>query len=94
MGMMIESSIGLQVLNTALLAVLIFIYVRNLTKMKSNFTVGLLIFASFLLVQNLLGIYFGATAMDYMNEPFENYAFFINITETVALLALFWISLK
>ena len=90
----IESSIGLQAVNSALLAILIFIYARNLTKIKSNFTVGLLIFASLLLVQSLVGMYFGVGAMHSATDPFENYAFAINITETIALLALFWISWK
>lgn len=94
MEMMIESSIGLQALNSALLAILIFIYARNLTKIRSNFTAGLLIFAGFLLVQNLVGMYFGVGAMEHMNEPFENYAFAINLTETIALVALFWVTWK
>ncbi len=94
MEMGIESSIGLQVVNSVLLVILIYIYARNLSKIKSGFTLGLLIFASFLLVQNLVGMYLGAGAMYSATEPFENYAFAINITETIALLALFWISWK
>lgn len=94
MEMAIESAFALHVVNIVLLGILVSIYVRNLTRMKSNFTIGLLIFASFLLVQNLVGIYLGIDYLGYMTEPFENYAFAINITETIALLALFWISWK
>ena len=94
MGMGIEASFGLQILNMALLSVLIFIYVKNLTKVRSSITQGLLIFAVFLLVQNVMGIYLGFVSMSEMNEPFENYAFFINFMETIALLALFWVTWK
>jgi len=94
MEMVIEGALGLQILNSVLLGILIFIYARNLTKIRSNFTLGLLIFAGFLLIQNLIGAYLGIGYMSSMTEPFENYAFAINITETIALLALFWISWK
>jgi uncharacterized membrane protein len=94
MEMMIESSFGLQMLNMLLLSVLLFIYMRNYMRMKSSFTLGLIIFAVFLLVQNVMGIYFGFEAMDVMNPPFENYAFFINFMETIAILSLFYVTWK
>jgi len=90
----IESSLALQILNMGLLSVLIFIYVKNLTKVKSSITQGLLIFAMFLLIQNVMGVYLGFVSMSHMNEPFENYAFFLNFMETVALLSLFWVTWK
>lgn len=91
---MVESTFGLQVVNIILLALLIFVYIRNLTRIKLNFAIGLLVFAAFLLLQNILGIYFGMGAIESMSGPLENYVFAINITETIALLALFWISWK
>lgn len=94
MEMAIESAIGLQVVNIILLAILISIYIKCLTKMKSNFTVGLLIFSGFLLIQNLVGLYLGVSSLGVMTEPFENYAFAINFMQTMALAALFWISWK
>ena len=94
MEMAIESAFVLQIVNIALLAVLISIYVRSLMKVMSNFTIGLLIFAGFLLIQNLIGLYLGMDYLSAMTMPFEHYAFAINITETIALLALFWISWK
>lgn len=94
MDMMIESSVGFQMVNIVLLTVLIGMYVRNLVRVRSNFTVGLLIFASLLLAQNIAGAALGVGYMHSMTEPFETYAFFINIMETAALAALFWISWK
>lgn len=94
MEMMMGSSIGLQFVNTILLVALIVVYARNLTKIKSNFTVGLLVFAGFLLLQNILGIFYGFSIGEQMGGMVENYVFAINITETIALLALFWISWK
>ena len=94
MEMAIESAFGLQIVNIALLTLLISIYVRNLMNVRSNFTIGLLIFSGFLLIQNLVGLYLGVDYLSAMTQPFEHYAFAINITETIALLALFWISWK
>lgn len=94
MEIMMGSALGLQIVNIILLALLISVYARNLAKVRSNFTVGLLIFAGFLLLQNLFGIFFGIGLAESMTGPVENYVFAINITETIALLALFWISWK
>ena len=94
MPMMMHGSIGLQVVDLLLLGILIFIYSKNLMKVKSNFTVGLLIFAGFLFIENLAGLYLGFMGLGFMNEHFESYAFFTSLSETVALLALFFISLK
>lgn len=92
--MMIESSLGLEVLNMILLSILIFFYVRNLTKFRSSVTTGLLVFAVFLLVQNVMGLFFGLSSLQSMSESFENYVFFMNFMETIALLALFWVTWK
>lgn len=97
MEMGIESSFVLQVVNMALLSMLIFTYVTDLSKKKSKkagMTQGLLAFSVFLLVQNVMGIYLGFVSMNQMNEPFENYALFVNLMETVALLSLFWVTWK
>ncbi len=94
MAIMMTSTFAFEIVNSVLLVVLMSIYARSLTKIKSNFTIGLMIFAGFLLLQNILGIYLGLTSMEQMTSPFERYAFFINITEMIALLALFWISWK
>jgi len=94
MEMMMESSLGLQVLNMVLLSVLIFFYVRNLMKFRSDMTTGLLVFAVFLLVQNVMGLFFGLSSLQSMTDDFENYVFFMNFMETIALLALFWVTWK
>jgi uncharacterized membrane protein len=94
MDMMIESSLGLEVLNMILLSILIFFYVNNLVKFKSGITYGLLVFAIFLLVQNVMGLFFGLSSLQSMSESFENYIFFMNFMETIALLALFWVTWK
>lgn len=94
MEMVIETAFALQIINVVLLSGLISIYVRNFMKIKSNFTIGLLIFAGFLMVQNIVGIYLGIDYLGVMTESFENYVFAVNITETIALIALFWVSWK
>lgn len=94
MEMMMESTLGFHLVNITLLSLLIGIYVRNLIRMRSDFTVGLLVFASLLLVQNVAGITLGFGYMHSMTDQFESYAFLINVIETAALAALFWISWK
>lgn len=94
MEMAFEASIGLQAVNIVLLLALISVYVMSLRKLKSSFTIGLLIFASFLLIQNVVGICLEFFYMHSMTENFENYAFAVNMAQTVALASLFWMSWK
>lgn len=91
---MMGCSFGLEMLNIILLAMLISVYLKNLSKVRSNLTMGLLIFAGFLLVQNLLALYLGAGGAGYMCGSSENYMFAVSATETIALLALFWVTWK
>lgn len=94
MEAMMASSFGFQTVNMILLSILIGMYVSNMRRMKSNFTIGLLIFASVLLVKNVASVFLGVGYMEAMTEPFETYAFYVSMIETVALISLFWISWK
>jgi hypothetical protein len=53
MSPLVEVATIFSFLNSALLLGLLYIYVRILVKTRANYTFGLIIFASLLLVQNL-----------------------------------------
>jgi hypothetical protein len=58
-------NIGLAGLNTLLALVLGGVYVRNYRQLKSPFTLGLLLFALFLVVHNGAALYYFATMMPF-----------------------------
>jgi hypothetical protein len=84
--------------NIVIILILLSIYWKNYTKWKSEYTIGLLIFGTFLLIQNLLSLGFlapppppGPSMGDHSNEiPL----LLINISQLVALATLLKISWK
>jgi hypothetical protein len=84
--------------NIVIILILLSIYWKNYTKWKSEYTIGLLIFGTFLLIQNLLSLGFlapppppGPSPGDHGNEiPL----LLINISQLVALATLLKISWK
>ena len=84
--------------NISIIVVLLSIYWKNYSKWKSEYTLGLLIFGTFLLIQNLLSMGFlapppppdpsgGVQGNDYS-------LLLINISQLIALAALLKISWK
>jgi len=77
-----------------LLIVLLYVYGGSYLKFRTKFTLGLVLFASLLLLQNILFIYVLLT-YDYfriagMGVPF----FFLSFIEFFALLTLIWVTLE
>ena len=70
-------------ISTILLLGLIYVYYRNLRKIKSNFTIGLLIFAVLFLVQNLISLYYFITMMNYYSPEVEIHAFILTLLQTI-----------
>ena len=70
-------------ISTILLLGLIYVYYRNLRKIKSNFTIGLLIFAVLFLVQNLVSLYYFITMMNYYSPEVEIHAFILTLLQTI-----------
>ena len=52
--------LGLAVANICMILILLSIYWKNYTKWKSQYTIGLLVFGIFLLLQNILSVYYSA----------------------------------
>ncbi|MFB5598405.1 MAG: hypothetical protein ACE5RJ_05270 [Nitrosopumilaceae archaeon] len=84
--------------NIVLLAIIIGTYVQNLRLIKSYFTVGLVLVASFLLIQNLLiigfwqSLYMESSAVMMAADMVSGYLFAINIAQTIGLSVLVWIT--
>jgi hypothetical protein len=62
--------------------------------MRMPFTLGLLIFASVFLIQNLVAIYFQFAMIMYYTAQVANIALILNLLETLALLSLCYVTYK
>ena len=83
----------LTAVSALMLAALLHVYIRNLRKIKSNFTIGLLIFALLFLVQNIVSLYFYLTMMQYYVPAVELHVFIFTLLQTIGfalLLKLTW----
>jgi hypothetical protein len=87
-------------LNTVLILILIWVYFTNLRKIRTSFTLGLILFAIFFLAQNITIIFLWeklysiapeATAIVNTAAP---YMTIINVAETIALAVLVRVSLE
>ena len=75
-------------INTMLSLLLTWIYAQNYRSLKSTIGLGLLVFASLVLVQNLVGIYLHLTTGEFYAKMLATQAFAIEGLETVALVSL------
>ena len=87
-------------LNTALIIILLWLYSTSYRKIRSTFTVGLMLFVLFFLIQNVVIIVFWyqlysmAPSAASIVDAFSPYMTAVNVVETVALLSLVRVSLK
>ncbi|MEM2138265.1 MAG: hypothetical protein QW568_04210 [Candidatus Anstonellaceae archaeon] len=81
-----------EALSSLLLFALLFIYYRNYAAMKAKFTLGLLVFASLLLLQNILGMYYRFTMMNFYSIEAAAGVAIIRGIEVIALAVLLYIS--
>ena len=70
-------------ISTLLLLGLLYIYYKNLKKIKSNFTIGLFIFALLFLVQNLVSLYYYITMMKYYAPEVEIHVFILTLLQAI-----------
>ncbi len=97
---MLYSDIGFGVAfaNVCIILVLLSIYWQNYRKWKSQYTIGLLVFGIFLLIQNILSLGFlgppSPPPGPPMANPIDLPLLLINISQLVALATLLRISYK
>ncbi len=67
-----------------LLIGLLFIYGKTLRKVRSKFTIGLMVFASLFLVEKLVWLYFCLTKMDGYESVMGPYLLPISVLQAIA----------
>jgi hypothetical protein len=83
---------SLTALSSLLLIALLTIYAKNLRKVKSKFTIGLVLFALLLLAQNLASLYFYFTMMGYYVPQVTLHVFILTLLQVIAFSILLKIS--
>lgn len=86
--------------NIGLLGCIIAIYVQNTRLLKSYFTYGLVLVASLFMLQNIVivifwfNLYLAGPAIKNTVDSASPYLFFINLSQSIGLAVLLWISRK
>lgn len=88
MAILMSVTTALTGISTLLLIALLLIYAKNLQRIKSNFTIGLFIFAALFLVQNIASLYFYLTMMEYYVPEVAVHVFTLTLLEAIAFLTL------
>jgi len=88
MGFTMNATVILTGVNAILVIALLYVYIRNLRKMYSDFTLGLLLFAGLFLVQNVASLYFYVTQMPLYAAGLDIHVFVMTALQTVAFLVL------
>ena len=83
MAFLMSVAIGLNFISILLLFGLLYVYYKNLKNIKSKFTVGLFIFASLFLLQNIVALYYHLTMMEYYAPNLEKYECFFTLLQTI-----------
>ncbi len=75
-------------ISAMLLLVLAAVYIRVYRDTHARFSLGLLIFASIMFVQNLLAVFSFMTMGSYVLEPFLPFLLVINIAQVLGVIVL------
>ena len=95
MAQMVMQTAGLfSLVNVLLLIGLIAVYANSFRKFRAEFTAGLLFFASFFLLQNLLAFYSYVAMFKYFASGVEMLVLAITAAQTAGLIVLLWMSLR
>ena len=79
-------------ISVLLLLFLFVVYVKNYRKMKSSFTLGLILFASLFIILNGVNFYYFITMMPYYVEAVGTHVFLLSLLQTLAFGVLVWLS--
>ncbi len=93
MAIMMDASAVVSAANVAVLVGLLTLYGKTYSSSRAQFTLGLIFFASLLLVQNVIGIYSYITMAHFFTEAILPYLFAINIAELAGLSILLKVTL-
>ena len=94
MYMMFEAAAVFDSVNVALLIALLVTYGNSCRKVKSEFTVGLIFFAAFFLIQNLLSLYSYLAMFMFYAAGVGGLVLAITVAQTAGLSILVWMSCR
>ena len=94
MAFMLNLATGTEIINVILLAGLFYIYLQNYRSMRSKFALGLLFFATFFLVENLMAIYFQIAIVSFYTPEVSEHIFILNLIQTIGLVILSFVTWK
>ncbi len=80
-------------LSAIMLAVLLWIYVKNLRQVRSKFTTGLVVFAGLMLLQNIVSLYYYITMMDLYVADVSVQVFIYSLLQMIAYIVLLAITM-
>lgn len=83
---------GLHIANIILISLLLYIYSQNYRKIKSKYTIGLMLFAGIFFVQSAVGLFLDASMAMYKSVEAENAAMFLEALKLVSFAVLLKIS--
>lgn len=81
-------------LNILLIFSLLYVYVKNLIRVKSGFLIGLILFAGMFLIQNIILFYYSITMMPLYAESINSFMILFSAFQTVAFIILNWLTWK
>jgi len=84
---------GMSFVNVILLAGLVYLYLRMVSKTRAGYTYGLMIFSGLLLAQNSGMVYVCGFLNDYYNWQLSPYFAAVSVLEFAGLLVLFRVTL-
>lgn len=92
--MMWQAAALFSFVNVILLLALIGIYANGLRKIRAEFTFGLLFFAAFFLVQNLIALYSYLAMFMYFASGVAGLVLAVTVAQTAGLSVLLWMGLR
>jgi len=91
-GLIIQAMAVFSFINVVLLLALIAVYCNSFSKVKAQFTAGLIFFAGIFLVQNLLAFYSYLAMFMYYADAVAGIVLAITVAQTIGLATLLWLS--
>jgi hypothetical protein len=91
---MLQSAGVFSLVNVLLAIGLIAVYGNSFRKIRAEFAAGLLFFAGFFLLENLLAVYSYLAMFMYFASGVETLVLGITIAQTAGLTVLFWSSVR
>ena len=89
-----DLTLALIAVNVILTFVLVFIYFKNYRKISSKLTLGLVLFASAILVKNILDFFFYSSLIQQGITGITTFHLVGNILQLIALAFLVWVTWK